>query len=147
MAHAISKATVSTLKLAITASLLVTLMVGCSKSDPTGTVKGKVLLGDTPYSGGSIVLLSPTSGRGGSAELQADGTFSITEPPLPVGTYSAYIAPKENANMEAAMKSGMDSGVKMDEQIPQKYWNESLTDLSVTIEEGENEVTLTMTKD
>jgi type IV pilus biogenesis protein CpaD/CtpE len=43
----------------VLACLVTVLFVGCGKTDPTGTVKGKVTLDDAPYTGdGSVVFMS-----------------------------------------------------------------------------------------
>ncbi len=123
------------------AGLLCLGIAGCSgDAVPTGTVAGKVLLNDAPYTNASVVLLSLETGQGGTAVIQPDGTFRIEEP-LPVGSYKAFLAPKP-----IVAKEGDEQPVKIDQSVPDKYWNEAMTDISIEIVEGENDVTVPLHK-
>lgn len=127
---------------AILACLLGVVLVGCEKAVPSGTVRGKVLLNDAPYADASVVFLSPDTGQAGSADIRADGTFSI-ETGLPVGSYVVFLAPKS-----AASGGGMDEPVpvSIDVSVPDKYWNEATSDISIEILEGPNDVTVRLSK-
>lgn len=113
---------------------------GCSGSKiPTGTVSGKVVLNDQPYSNADVIFLSMESGKAATGALATDGTFSLSEP-LPVGSYRVYLAPKlEGAGEEPQM-------VKIDEGVNEKYWNESTTDISKEVKAGSNEVTIELSR-
>jgi hypothetical protein len=117
--------------------LFLTVVIGCGKSVPTGTVRGKVTLDGQPYSNASVVLLGADTGQAGTADIQADGTFSMANP-LPVGSYMAYLAPK--ASVGAAEEA---APVKIDTSVPEKYWSE-MSDIKVDVAEGENDVTIAM---
>ena len=111
------------------------LIVGCEEPVSTGTVRGKVTLDDAPYADGAVVFISPDTGQAGSADIQADGTFTI-ETPLPVGSYVVFLAPKS-----AASEEGMDEPVEVsvDESVPEKYLNEATSDIEFEIVEGQND--------
>jgi hypothetical protein len=122
-------------RLLLSVLLLSMIAVGCSKSAPTGTVKGKVTLDDEPYSNAAVMIVSMETGQGGTADIQSDGTFTLAEP-IPVGSYTAYLAPKasENETQEA-------QAVTIDTSVPDKYWSE-MSDIKVDVAEGENDVTV-----
>jgi hypothetical protein len=129
----------------ILASLLGVLMAGCGETTPTGTVRGKVTLDDAPYADAAVVFMSLESGKAGSADIQADGTFSI-ETPLEVGSYKVFLTPKsasleEEMDMDKPMPEPM-----IDESVPEKYWNEASSDITIEITAGENDVTVPLSK-
>ena len=107
-------------------------IVGCSKSNPTGTVKGSVQVKGKPYTDASIMIVSLATGQGGTAEIDADGNYHLKNP-VPVGVYSVYFAPKE---IPAASATAAPVPMVQDRKIPDKYWDEAGTDLKVTINEG-----------
>jgi hypothetical protein len=119
--------------------LLLVLAAGCGKSKPVGTVEGAVTLNGTPYSGAAVIFLSLTTGQGGTADIQADGTFKITDP-LPVDTYQVYLAPK------LGEPTGQAQPVRIDQSVPDKYWNEASTDISIDVAEGKNTVEVKLAK-
>ena len=112
---------------------------GCSKPEPVGTVSGKVTLGDAPYTNADLVFLSLETGQGGTAEIQSDGSFQVSEP-LAVGKYKVYLAPK------LSQATGEAQPVTIDQSVPDKYWNEASSDISVTVKEGENDVQVSLQK-
>ena len=118
------------------------LLVGCEEPVSTGTVRGKVTLDDAPYGDAAVVFISPETGQAGSADIQADGTFTI-ETPLPVGSYVVFLAPK-SAMSEAAGDQPVEESV--DESVPEKYLNEATSDISIEIVEGPNDVTVPLSK-
>ncbi len=114
-------------------------IAGCGKSTPVGTVSGKVTLNDAPYVNADLVFLSLETGQGGTAQIQSDGSFKMTDP-LPVGTYKVYLAPKLSETTAEAQP------VTIDASVADKYWNEASTDISVTVNEGDNSVDVKLTK-
>lgn len=118
------------------------LFVGCGESVSTGTVRGKVTLDGAPYADAAVVLVSPETGQAATADIQPDGTFTI-ETPLPVGSYVAFLAPK-SAGSEAAGDEPVE--VSIDTSVPDKYWSEATSDIEVQITEGENDVTVSLSK-
>lgn len=115
---------------------LVFVLAGCGESTPMGTVKGKVTLDGEPYSDAAVVFMSMQTGQGGSTDIESDGTFALKDP-LPVGTYTVYLAPKAADN-----KSEKATPVKMDTStVPEKYWSE-MSDITIEVKKGPNEVTV-----
>lgn len=125
---------------------LVACTVGCGGGPETGSVKGTVTLGEDPFTDASLVLVSSESGQGASAELGPDGSFQLANE-LPVGTYTVYLTPKvDEEEMMKRMQEGKPPTSSKDNTVPKKYQNEVSSDLTVTVEPGENEVTLRMEK-
>ena len=79
------------------------------------------------------------TGKAGTNNINADGTFNLKDP-LPVGAYKVYLAPKVDA------ASDQPKPVTMDKNVPDKYWNEASTDISVQVVAGENDVTVPLTR-
>lgn len=115
-------------------------VLGCGPSEgPTGTVKGTVTLDGEAYSNAAVVFLSPTTGQGGSADVGATGAFTLPEP-IPVGSYTVFLAPK------SVDESNEPAPVSIDQSVPDKYWNEADSDITIEVAEGENNVTVALTK-
>lgn len=122
------------------ASLVMILSIGCSSGEPpkpTGTVSGTVTLNGKPYNNAAVVFFSLQSGQAASANIGEDGSYRILNP-LWVGSYQVYLAPKLEENLETAEAKP----VYMDETIPDKYYNETTTDIICTLNEGENSFTV-----
>jgi len=128
-------------------TLLSVVLAGCGKSGATGSVKGKVLLNDTPYADATVVFISPDTGQGASADIQADGTF-LLEAPLQVGSYTVYLEPKPVTpeSIDPASGGFESAGSEMDDAVPAKYWDEGASDISKEIVEGENDITIELKK-
>ena len=124
------------------ACLVSVLFVGCGQTISTGTVQGKVTLDDAPYADAAVVFMSRDSGQAASADLQADGTFTI-ETPLPVGSYVVFLAPK-SAVSETAGDQPVEESI--DESVPEKYWNEATSDVSFEVVEGPNDFMVQLNK-
>jgi hypothetical protein len=107
--------------------------LGCKKTAPTGTVQGTVLFNGTPYSNAAVVFLSMQTGQGGSVDIGTDGKFQL-KAPLPVGTYKVYLAPK------VGEPTDQPKPVSIDATVPEKYWNEASTDVSIEVKAGPNDV-------
>ncbi len=125
-------------------------LAGCnSTAVPTGTVAGKVTLGDEPYTGAAVVFFNTETGQGGTANIQSDGTFKIGEP-IPTGKYVVYLA-LEISEPEPTNPGGseVEGSVSMtpDEDVPAKYWNEADSDIIHEITEGSNNVTVELKKE
>lgn len=118
------------------ASVVVLLSVGCSSGEPpkpSGTVSGTVALNGQPYTDAAVVFFSLQTGQAASANIGEDGKYRILNP-LWVGTYQVYLAPKLEENLEQAEAKP----VYMDQSIPEKYYNETTTDIICTLIEGQN---------
>ena len=113
--------------------------LGCAKSVPKGTVRGKVTLNDQPYTEAAVAFLDFKTGQAASADIQPGGTFQLKDP-LPVGKYTIYLAPK------AAGASADPSPVKIDRSVPDKYWNEATSPLSADVVAGDNDIPVKLAK-
>jgi hypothetical protein len=114
-------------------------LAGCGSAKPMGTVQGTVTLDGAPYADAAVIFLSMETGQGASGDIQSGGTFSLSDP-LPVGTYTVYLAPK------AVAETDQPSPVTMDRTVPEKYWNEAASDIKIDIQEGPNAVTVELKK-
>ncbi len=118
---------------AVLLALLAVTVTGCGRPDPVGTVEGTVTLNGEPYSDASLVFLSMATGQGGTADIRPGGSFKV-DTPLPVGTYTVYLAPK------LGDPTGEAQPVTIDQSVPDKYWNEADSDISISVSEGPNTV-------
>lgn len=120
-------------------------LIGCGSSGPdfkTGTVSGTAKIGDAPFEAKAVLMfLDQTSGQAYTAPVADDGSFTI-EGDVRVGTYSVYLAPPP----PEAGAGDQPMAVTIDTSLPDKYWNESMTDLTVDISEGENSPTIVFEK-
>lgn len=123
----------STLPLAGRVVLLLALC-GCSQSD-WGTLEGVVLVNGAPAGPGTI-MLEPVNrtGPGAMASFGADGVYSIVsagrKPGAPVGEYRVTIVDGEGLGEEA--------GPRPKSVIPVRYSRADASNLTVTIESGDN---------
>jgi len=124
----------------VLAGVLGMVMLGCDKKPSTGTVEGKVLLNDAPYTNAKVIFLDAKTGSAGSADIQPDGTFRM-QAPLKVGKYTVFLTPKPGAPTEAKEQPTV-----IDKSVPEKYWNEATSGISVEITEGQNKVTVPLKK-
>ncbi|WDQ15061.1 carboxypeptidase regulatory-like domain-containing protein [Rhodopirellula sp. P2] len=121
-------------------AFLTTISIGCSDSPPEGTVEGIVTLNGKPYDDAAVMFLDATTGQAAGTDIQDGGQFALKEP-VPTGTYSVYLAPRT-----VPMEEGSPEAVKIDESVPEKYWNEASTDIQAIVNEGENSVTIELKK-
>jgi len=125
-------------RLSVFACSLIFLSIGgCGSSIPMGDVSGTVTVNGEAYSEASLVFLSMQTGAGSSADIGEGGSFKLPDP-LPTGTYKVYLAPRSIPEEE----NGQPTAVQMDKSIPAKFWNESSTDVTATVEEGENDLAI-----
>ena len=110
--------------------------MGCSESQPMGTVKGTVSVKGKPYTDAAVMFVSTASGQGSGGDIGADGSFTLADP-LPVGTYTVYFAPKSIAPEDA---TAAPVPIHMDKSVPEKYWNEASSDIKVEVKEGDNNI-------
>lgn len=106
---------------------------GCTPQPTTGTVSGTVTLDGQPYDDAAIMFVDLTSGQAANADIEPDGTFKV-EQPMQVGTYKIYLAPP------TVDDTAEPAAIKIDETVDPKYWNETTTDIEITVKEGENDV-------
>lgn len=113
--------------------VLAVLVVGCGESGPpTGTVKGKLTVNGQPYGDAAVVLLGNETGQVGQADLQPDGSFQMAQP-LPAGKYTVFLSPK-------IVDTAEPTPIVIDKSVPEKFWNEGTSGVTVDVAEGENDI-------
>ena len=124
---------------AVVAGVLL-LVTGCSKSEPMGTVQGRLTVNGKPFSNANLQFMSSKTGRGGTAEVQSDGTFKLSTP-MEVGTYTVILTPKTLPDPDKpAPRTTADKGA------PEKYWNEVTSDITAKINAGPNDIPIELKK-
>lgn len=122
---------------AVVAILAVVLLGGCTAAEPTGMVSGKVTLEGEPVTEGVVSFFSD-SGYSTTAEIQSDGSFSVTGE-MPVDKYTVSVSPPE---LTDALPPGEVEIPKS--PIPEGYFDESTSDIVQEIKEGENTLTIAL---
>jgi hypothetical protein len=128
--------------------LFVCALTGCSaRGYPvTGTV---VFKDGTPLEGGRVFFESTKGSEGGSAAIEADGTFEIgrapNEPGLHAGKYTVFVTPP-SAEMVVDPKTGSHSEVKSAIAIAPKYLTGATSEIEVEINPGDNELEIKIDK-
>ncbi|MEZ6055530.1 MAG: hypothetical protein R3C01_02380 [Planctomycetaceae bacterium] len=117
---------------------------GGAESVPMGTAKGTVTLDDKPYDGAQLIFFNLKKGSASEATIKADGSYELGNE-VPAGDYVVYLAPKSAVVSDADMGAGM-GGVKQDQTVNAKYWNETTTDINVTLKEGMNDIPVKLSK-
>lgn len=119
-------------------------LIGCGGADtpPSGEVSGKVTLAGEALQEGVVSFYSTELGSGASADITAEGTYTITEP-LQTGLYAVTVLPPpEPPPQELVPKS-----VKVDDsKFPPKYRDPQKSNLTVKIVEGDNTFDIDMQK-
>jgi hypothetical protein len=120
---------------AVVAMLAVILIVGCSNSEPTGSVSGKVILDGQPITAGTVCYMSE-DGFAAVGEVGADGSFTLDDQ-LPAGSYTVSVSPPQITEAPGAADAAIPQS-----PIPEGYFDESTSDIVQEIKEGENTVTI-----
>jgi hypothetical protein len=137
----------------------VAMIVGCggdSGRGPTGTISGKLTVNGQPAPAKTQVFFLSNTGDATSAEVAADGTFTIMG--VTVGSYQVSVKPPpsatENVSPEEAMRMmyGTEPGGKGTNpnafssasavQIPAKYTSFSDSGITFEVKEGVNDFAL-----
>ena len=109
---------------------------GCgspSADDATSTISGQVTMGGGPVTDAVIVFSSPAAGAGGSAVVDEDGTYQLTDP-LPAGTYQVTLTPAP----VPPPNPGEPVPVITPSRIPEKYFSPESSGLTAEVVSGEN---------
>ena len=115
-------------------------LAGCSKSEPLGTVQGKVTLNGQSYSNARLNFLGKGTGAASAAEIESNGAFRV-ETPMKVGTYTVFLAPKTTADPDHPSPS---PGI--DPKVPATCWNEATSLVKIEVKAGQNEVPIELAK-
>jgi hypothetical protein len=111
--------------------------VGCGKSGPTATVRGKVAYKGKPVESGRVVLF-PESGMVTSGKLASDGSFTIFNrekgEEIAPGKYKvAVVAGLEQINLQG-----------VEPRVPLKFTSASTSPLEYDFQEGPNDISINL---
>lgn len=121
-------------RVAVMLLVLLGAVAGCTKSEPVGTLQGKVTLGGQPFSNARLNFVSKTTGVATAADIESDGSFKVATP-LKAGIYTVFLSPKTEADPDHPR-----GGTGPDPKVPQAYWNESSSPLKVEVKTGLNDI-------
>lgn len=125
------------------------LLVGCPAKGglnvPTGTVSGTVTLAGKPATDATIMFIGENNGDTASAELQADGSYSLkygTGFSVPMGDYRVVVtggpAPGTPAPDPSSLMKSMKPPGAGKNPIPAKYSDPKTSGLVAVVKEGSN---------
>jgi len=117
--------------------ILVSTFLGCSgnQKEPTGSLAGFVKAKGEAVGDCKIALYQASTQLTVGGAVAADGAFHLKE--VPLGEYAVFVLQIPSPNEEPA---------PFDRRIPQKFRDPNTSMLSVTIEEGENEMQIDLAK-
>jgi hypothetical protein len=140
--------------LAVSVGLL--LLAGCGSSRPqSGVVTGKITYKGQPVNGASLMLYPTKPGEGAGVTIPVDQEGNFRAADVPLGEYKVVVEgareqsniPPGPANMtpeEKEKRKELMEKMKTKATIPfpSKYTNEKTTDLTCTVNKGEQTVNL-----
>jgi hypothetical protein len=116
------------------AALVVMLgLIGCSNQPPTGTVTGFVRYGGQPLTQGLVTFVGP-NGQSGSARIQADGKYTVTNAPLGENKIAISMPPPEGS--ADLSKDAPNPGDAQEFQLPAHYADPSRSELKYAVKTG-----------
>jgi len=121
-------------------------VAGCGgSSEPQGTLSGTVTYNGEPVTEGVVVFSSSEASYGAQAEIGSDGTYALRtyEGGVPPGTYQAAVLPPTITLPDTEDSPGGEALKEVD-NIPQKYRSTKSSELTVTINEGDNTFDIAM---
>jgi hypothetical protein len=117
--------------------------LGCGKSGPTSTIRGKVTYQGKPIELGSVVFF-PETGPVGSGKLGPGGAFVVLNheesEELAPGKYSVTVI----AGLDQINLRPTDASFRVEPTIPLKYTSKGSSPLKYDIKEGPNELDITL---
>jgi hypothetical protein len=124
----------------VTAAVL--LPAGCSGPE-TGHVAGRVTIGGSPVTQGCIVFEDTAAGISVNVGLQSDGSYVVKthdRSGLPPGTYKVAVKPAAFGGDEVPLVTEPSSQAPAPgSQIPRKYHSTATSQLTATVETGDNQ--------
>lgn len=129
---------IHTTALSVSAACL--LALGCGSAEPTGSVSGTVTLDGESVAAGEVTI-SSDKGFAATTELKG-GSFKFSEN-IPLGKYTFTVGPPP---LTEAPGEGGESAKLDANQIPDGYTDETQSDLTHEVTEGDNTVKLEMKK-
>ena len=116
---------------------------GCGpKLPPLGKVGGSVTYKGSPVTEGSVIFTDLAQGVAVVSDLDSEGHFACEVargPGLPPGNYRVAIIPPGRPKPSLQyVAPDYDAGNKTYPHIPQKYRDEKTSDLTATVQSGDN---------
>jgi len=115
------------------------LLPGCSQQKEYGIVTGRVTIKGKPMTTGRIEFSSPEKDLSISADIEKNGAYvakTYDTKGLPPGEYRVAI---HNTSMCTGNESLMnESNVQIPAFVPKKYQNSETSELTATVQKGEN---------
>ena len=111
-------------------------LIGCGGDarGPRGTVRGVVKYEGTPLSSGTVVFHGPEN-RGASAQIQADGSYSVADAAIGDNKITVTTPPPPAVKVETAPLPGTKSVTSI--AIPTKYGIASKSELTFEVKNGD----------
>jgi len=122
---------------------------GGAPATPSGTVSGKVTLGDQPLADVTVSFFEEKSAIAASGDTGADGTFKLMYaggPQIPVGMYKIRVTSKEEA-MQPGAAAGTAPPAPKPFPGPKKYEAFETSTLTADVKSGDNKVDLPLKKE
>jgi hypothetical protein len=116
------------------ALLFLLMLIGCTGEAQTGTVSGIVKFGGQPLTQGLVTFVGP-NGQSGSARIQADGRYAVTNAPLGDNKIAVSMPPPEGTANPSALKNGP-AGEAQQFQLPEHFADPNRSGLSVNVKKG-----------
>lgn len=119
---------------------LIGLVIGCAGGGddvPIGTVSGSIMIQGKPLTQGRVNFVSTTSGGGGYADLNDDGTFEVLGP-LPAGKYVVFLTPVGLGDQPPSEKPVDDRNMPL-ANLPKQVQDEATTNLTAIVKVGDNQ--------
>lgn len=118
----------------------IALILGCG-GPPVGKVSGKVIYKDAPVAEGSVIFQNGDGTVSMSANLGADGTYTVTSVDrngLPPGEYKVAVSPSKIGSGESPLAIAPGEAPPPPPAIPAKYHSIETSDLKATVKAGDN---------
>lgn len=120
--------------------ILTAFLPSCSSEPPMASASGVVSLDGKPLKMGRVGFLSKETGKGASAKIGPTGEFSL-DSPVPPGSYTVTVIPPETA---PPVEGEPVTPEPTFEGFPKKYRSAETSDLTVDVQEGENQFEIKM---
>lgn len=121
------------LRMTMLTGTMLALVAGCEERKPAGRVVGTVTFQGKPVEG-EVLFYAKDNGIGATAKVDASGKYEF-DTPLPVATYAVAVMPPPPTPGDPSKPAAtpMSSAI-----FPSKYRDTATSNLSVTVNEGEN---------
>lgn len=121
---------------------MVAFIVGCGGDGAASNeaASGKVTFNGTPVGEGTITFYNEQDSSGNTAEIAADGSYSLD---APAGTYSVYLEPPMIPIESEDGEGDTDEDYKPMPNMPEKYRNSATSGFKTTLPGGKFDFDMT----